>query len=87
MPSDDWQIADFKTLGSLHNERYGSGLLCGARSAGDGYRVGSGWCAGGRCDSGAAPCTSAPRLPQYATGKKKGKRIAQSQSTFRDTPS
>jgi len=58
--------------GSLHNERYGDCLLCGARSAGDGYGVGSGWCAKGRCDSGAAPGASAPSLPQYAADKKKG---------------
>jgi hypothetical protein len=40
--------------GSLHYQRYGDCLLSGARSADDGYGVGSGWCADGPGDLGAA---------------------------------
>jgi hypothetical protein len=43
MCSDDRLIRLFIASNSLHNENHGGCLLCGAGSAGDGYRVGSGW--------------------------------------------
>jgi hypothetical protein len=76
-----WPHLDFITSESLHNERHGGCLLCSARTAGDGYRVGSGWRAPCRPACRAAYIPSAPRLPQYAAGENQPKGIAQSQST------
>ena len=67
---------------SLHNEHYGGCLLLSAGSAGDGYRVGPGWCTACLADWRGACIASASRLPQPATNEEEGKRIAQMQSAF-----
>ena len=80
-------VGDFITSESLHNQRHGRRLLCGARTSADGYREGSGWRAPCRTACRAAYIPSAPRLPQYAADEKKPKGIAQSQSTSWDSQS
>jgi hypothetical protein len=80
-------MADFTTIGSLHNKRYGGCLLYGARSGGDSHDVGSGRCAGSCRVSWAAPNGGAPSLPQHATDEEKGKCIAQAQSASWHTQS
>jgi hypothetical protein len=87
MSLDDGQAADFVTLSSLHNERQGDGLLCGASSGAEGYGIGSSGCADGPAHCRAPSRTSAPGLPPYATEEKKRKCIAQAQSTLGDTQS
>jgi len=63
-------IGNFTTFDSLHNERHGRRLLCASGSAGDGYKVGSGWRAPCRTAWRAAYIACASRLPQYAAGEK-----------------
>jgi hypothetical protein len=67
---------------SLHNERYRGCLLWAAGSAGDGYRVGPGWCTACLADWRGACGASAPRLTQHATDEEEEKSIAQMQSAF-----